>query len=396
MRLLTWTWLLIGIVVARGQPAAPRVTSAEAHLKQAEAYRSKGDSQRATGELRQALTLKPDLRDAHGMLGEILLAQDFAEEAVPHLERAGHFHSLAVGLMELNRLPEALHHLLALYLQTPEDPDLLFHLGEASGKLMQEAFDRLIRTYPDSPRTRELKSRRGPGPARDGLVEPAKLDGLLAGYVQHPSDPEALFRLGEESEKVMQEAFNTLLRLHPNSARAQELQARSYLGQQRGDLAEPLFRSALKLSPGLAGVHLALGRILSEARGDLDGAEREFRAEVRLHPGNAEAAWRLGSVLLKKAQTGEALAVLQQSDKLKPNMLETLLELGKAYMMANQLNQAEKVYKHMIEIDDTDELAAAAHLQLSQIYRRMGYPAEAEQHLKRVRELNSPKNPNAQ
>jgi tetratricopeptide (TPR) repeat protein len=149
----------------------------------------------------------------------------------------------------------------------------------------------------------------------------------------------------------------------------------------------------LKLSPGLAGVHLALGRILLEARGDLDGAEREFRAEVRLHPGNAEAAWRLGSVLLKKGQTGEALAELQQSDKLKPNMLETLLELGKAYMMANQLEQAEKVYKRMIEIEDTDELAAAAHLQLSQIYRKMGDPAEAEQHLKRVRELNSHEEP---
>jgi tetratricopeptide (TPR) repeat protein len=395
MRLPTLTWIVLGIAIARGQPPAPRVTSAETHFKQAEAYRSKGDSQRAIGELRQALALKPDLRDAHGMLGEILLAQDFAEEAVPHLERAGHLHSLAVGLTELNRLPEALHHLLALYRQTPEDPDLLFHLGEASGKLMQEAFDRLIRTYPDSPRTRELKARRGPGLARDSLVEPANLDRLLAEYVQQPSDPEALFRLGEESENVMQEAFNTLLKLHPNSARAQEFQARSYLGQQRGDLAEPLFRGALKLSPGLAGVHLALGRILLETRGDLDGAEREFRAEVRLHPGNAEAAWRLGSVLLKKAQAGEALAVLQQSDKLKPNMLETLLELGKAYTMANQLEQAEKIYRRMIEIEDTDELAAAAHLQLSQIYRKMGDPGEAEHHLKRVRELNSSKNHNA-
>ena len=186
------------------------------------------------------------------------------------------------------------------------------------------------------------------------------------------------------------------LRLHPNSARAREFQARSYLGQQRGDLAEPLFRSALKLSPGLAGVHVALGRILLEVRGDLDGAEREFRAEVRLHPGNAEAAWRLGAVLLKKGQTAEALAELQESDQLKPNMLETLLELGKAYMMANRLEKAEKVYKRMIEIEDTDELAAAAHLQLSQIYRKMGNSAEAEQHLKRVRELNSSKNPHAQ
>ena len=133
-----------------------------------------------------------------------------------------------------------------------------------------------------------------------------------------------------------------------------------------------------------------------DVRGDLDGAEGEFRAEVRLRPGDAEAAWRLGLVLLKKGQTKEGLAELQQSDKLKPNMLETLLELGKAYVMDNQLERATNVFSRLIEIDDRDELAAAAHLQLSQIYRRLGNPAEADQHLKRVRELNSPNKPNIQ
>jgi Flp pilus assembly protein TadD len=77
-------------------------------------------------------------------------------------------------------------------------------------------------------------------------------------------------------------------------------------------------------------------------------------------------------------------------------MLETLLELGKAYVMDNQLERATNVFSRLIEIDDRDELAAAAHLQLSQIYRRLGNPAEADQHLKRVRELNSPNKPNIQ
>jgi tetratricopeptide (TPR) repeat protein len=392
MRLPAWTLVMIAIVSAQAPPAI----TAEAHLKQAAAYRNKGDSQRAVAELRQALALKPDLQDAHGMWGEILLSQGFAQEAVPHLERAGHVHSLAVGLIELNRLPEALHQLVALYRRQSNDPELLFHLGEASGELMQETFDRLIRTHPDSPHARELRARSGPGQARSSLVAPEKLDELLTEYVQHPGDPEALFQLGEASQRVMQGAFDALLRLHPNSARALEFQARSYLGQSRSDVAEPLFRSALNLNPGLPGVHLALGRILSEERGNLDEGEQEFRAEVRLRPGDSQAAWRLGAVLLKKGQTAEALAELQRSDKLKPNMLETLLELGKAYLMENQLEEAEKVYRHMIDIEDADELAAAAHWQLSQIYRKMDKPAEAEQHLKRVSELNSPKKPNVQ
>jgi tetratricopeptide (TPR) repeat protein len=387
---------VLGTVTVEAQTTAPPSATAEAHLSRAAAYQKKSDSQGAVAELKEALILKPDLPAAHGMLGEILLAQGFAEQALPHLDRAGHVQSLAVALMELNRLPDAYHQLVPLYRLRPQDPELLFRLGEISGKLMQEAFDRLIRRHPDSPRARELRARNGPEPTGGGPVEPEKLDELLALHIQNPENPEILFKVGDVSEKIMRQAFTALLRQHPNSARALEFRAQTYMGQQRGDLAEPLFRSALKLNPGLAGAHLALGRIFLEVRGDLDGAEREFRAEVRLRPGDAEATWRHGLVLLKKGQTKEALAELQQSDKLKPNMLETLLELGKAYVMDNQLEQAANVYRHMIEIDDRDELAAAAHLQLSQIYRRMGNAAEADQHLKRVRELNSPTKPNIQ
>ena len=117
-------------------------------------------------------------------------------------------------------------------------------------------------------------------------------------------------------------------------------------------------------------------------------AEQEFRAEAQLRPGSAEAAWRLGSVLLKKGQNKEALADLQRSDQLQPNMLDTLLDLGKAYLMENQIESAEKAFRRVIRIDDEGEIAAAAHLQLSQICRRLDRAEEADQHLKRFRELS--------
>jgi tetratricopeptide (TPR) repeat protein len=292
----------------------------------------------------------------------------------------------ALALVEANRLPEALHKLLALYSARPNDPEVLFDLGESCGKLMQQAFNRLLRQHPDSSRAQELRARAAPSDP----AEVNSLETLLAQFEEHPDDPEVLFELGNGSRRLMQLAFNRLMTFHPDSARAHELQARTLLGQGRGALAEPEFRKALNKDPSLPRIHLALGRILLEERGDLDGAEREFRAEVRLRPGDAEAAWRLGSVLLKKGQGKEALIELQQSDKLKPDMLETLLDLGKAYSAANQLSQAETTYQRIIAIDDKDELAAAAHLQLSQICRKLGKAAEAEQHLKRFRELNPP------
>ena len=376
MGLLAWT----SIVLQLATPAPP-VDSAQAHLRLAVVCRQNRDYPRAISELRQALKIRPDLRDAHGILGEILLAQGFAQEALPHLETAGNVYSQALALLEVNRLPEALGKLLAVSAARPDDPEVLFHLGEGCGNLMQQAFNRLQRLHPESPQARDLRSGNHPGLALE-------LDKLLAEYTQRADDPEVLFRLGQASANLMQQAFSRLVRLYPQSPRTAELQARNHLGQGRGDLAEPLFRDALRKNPDLPGIHLALGRILLEARGDLDGAEKEFRAEQRLRPGDAEAAWRLGSILVKKGQSNPALTELERADRLKPDMIETLMDLGKAYSAEGRVDEAAKSFRRIIAIEDTDELAAAAHLQLSQICRKLGRIAEADQHLKRFRELN--------
>lgn len=218
---------------------------------------------------------------------------------------------------------------------------------------------------------------------------PEAVNKLLDLNRRRPDDPAVLFALGEASAKLMQQAYSRLMRMHPDSPQAMELQARNYMARGRVDLAEPLFRKALDRDPNLPGVHLDLGRILQEQRGDMDGADREYREEVRVQPENAEAAWRLGSLLLKKGDAKEALPFLQRSDKLNPNMLDTLLDLGKAYVSMNQVEQAAQAFHRITEIDDSNELAAAAHFQLSQIYRKQGKTAEADQELKRFRELSN-------
>ncbi len=298
--------------------------SATSHLKQAQAYRQKGDIQNAIAQLREALALEPALRDAHGLLGELLLAQGFAREALPHLEAAGDPYLEGLALLQLQRLPEAVGKLLVADARRPDDPEVMFHLAEACGALMQRAYTRILRAHPDSPR-------------------------------------------------------------------ALELQARNFLAQGRGDQAEAMFRQALNVKPDLPGIHMELGKILQEQRGDLNGAEAEFRAEARLRPGSSEAAWRLGSVLLKKGEPREALAELRRSDQLRPDMLDTLLDLGKAYLMENQIEPAEKAFRRILALDDSGEIAGAAHLQLSQICRKLGRAEEAEQHLKRFRELSNAK-----
>ena len=72
-------------------------------------------------------------------------------------------------------------------------------------------------------------------------------------------------------------------------------------------------------------------------------------------------------------------------------MVETLYDLGKASALENHPDAAEKAWLAVIRLGDTSELAASAHLQLSQLYRKQGKLAEADGHLQRYREMEKSK-----
>ena len=314
-------WLMVQMC---GAQAEDSVAQLQKHLKLARQFEQKRDYASAVAELRRALELQPDLVEAHGMIGQALLALGYSAEAIPHLERSPKLDLLGMALAEERRTGPAIEKLLAALEAKPNDPDLLFYLGQASRVLLQGSFDRLMRTDPNSPR-------------------------------------------------------------------AHQLMAETHLAQRQVEAAEREYRKALEIRPSLRGIHLALGRLKMNA-GNLDEAEKEFRAETTLSPGDGEAAWRLGSVLLQKGRTVDALTELERSDKLRPRMIETLFDLAKAYHLENKMAEAENAWLGVIALDDTGELAASSHFQLSQLYRRRGNAAEADRHLRSFQKLQ-PKAP---
>jgi tetratricopeptide (TPR) repeat protein len=215
---------------------------------------------------------------------------------------------------------------------------------------------------------------------------PEAIEKLVAALEQKPDDPDVLYYLGKVSAQLLQRSFDRLIRAQPDSPRTHQIMAETYTAQRQVDAAEREYRKTLELNPGTRGVHMALGLLRLNA-GKLDAAEKEFRAETLVSPGDGEAAWRLGSLLLKLGRTGDALAELQRSDRLRPRMIETLFDLGKAYSTENDAAEAEKAWLAIISIDDQGDLAAAAHLQLAQLYRRQGNPTDADLHFRRFQEL---------
>jgi Flp pilus assembly protein TadD len=133
---------------------------------------------------------------------------------------------------------------------------------------------------------------------------------------------------------------------------------------------------------------LELGEVYAGAF-QWEKAEKEFRAQVRLQPGNAEAAYRLGTALLEQGNAHEARAELIRADKLMPDMPETLYSLGKAASLEGDTAAAEKNWTKLLTIEKESPLAAQAHFGLAGLYRKQGKTAAAQHEMQEFQKLQT-------
>jgi predicted Zn-dependent protease len=279
------------------------------------------DAATSGASLHRALDLNPDLPGAHAMLGAALLAQGYAQDAIPHLQQGLADDLLGVALLEADRARDAVDHLEAALGKRPGDPDLLYYLAQAHDRLAKQVFEQLRQSSPDSPRT-------------------------------HQALGEVLAAAGKTAE------------------------------------AEQHFRAALGARADLRDVHYALGELYLES-GDYQKAEPEFRAEARLSPGSAAAAYKLGLVLANLGHTVEAIVELRRADALQPGVPETLIELGKALNASGDASSAEQLLKGALSKLQPGALAASAHFQLANIYRKLERMADADREMKAFQQLRA-------
>src|SRR2546425_12910350 len=180
----------------------------------------------------------------------------------------------------------------------------------------------------------------------------------------------------------------SLLSAYPDSARAHQAMGENYFVLRQMPQAEKEYSEALRQRPDIPGLQLELGLVYAGAA-QWSKAEEAFRAETRRQPGNAEAAYRLGAVLLQQGNAHEARAELERSDKLRPDMPETLYSLGKAASLDADLALAEKSWTRVIELEKETSLAAQAHFGLAALFRKQGKTAKAEHEMQEFQKLQN-------
>jgi tetratricopeptide (TPR) repeat protein len=130
-------------------------TFADGFVGLGQTYMEKHDFASAVTPLKRALEVDPDLAPAHQLLGYALLAQGYAAQAIPHLQKVQDKTGLGIAEIQTGQLPEAVANLQAALAERPNDQDLLYYLGRASGLLSKQSIDTLLAAYPDSARAHQ-------------------------------------------------------------------------------------------------------------------------------------------------------------------------------------------------------------------------------------------------
>lgn len=237
-----------------------------------QAYMEQHDFAAALDPLKRALGLDPNLAPAHQLLGYALLAQGYAAEAIPHLERVHEQSALGIAQVETGQFAEAITNLQAALQKRPNDPDLLYYLGRASGLLSKQSIDTLLAAYPDSARA-----------------------------YQSMAENYFVLRQMAEAEKQYEQA----LQRRPDTPNLHLELGQVYAMTSRWPQAEEQFRAESKLQPGNAEAAYRLGDALLQ-----EGKTREARLELqrsnKLQPQMPETLYALGKAALLESDAPAA------------------------------------------------------------------------------------------
>jgi tetratricopeptide (TPR) repeat protein len=293
---------------------------ADGFISLGQAYMENGDYGSAIPPLKHALEINSDSIPAHQLLGYALLSQGYAGEAIPHLQRAPDKTALGIAQIQAGQLPEAVTNLQASLAARPNDPDLLYYLGRASGLLAKQSVDTLLAAYPDSARAHQAMAENYFVLRRMQDAEKEYQEALRL----RPALPEAHLALGEVYAGAFQwpkaeEEFRIQAKLQPGNAEAAYRLGDALLEQGKAHEARAELLRADRLLPDMPETLYSLGKAAS-LEGDAPAAEKAWTKLLSIEKQSALAAqahFGLAGIYRKQGKTAEATREMQEFEKLQ-------------------------------------------------------------------------------
>ncbi len=293
---------------------------ADAFVNLGAAYMEKHDYGAAIAPLKRALEMSPDLAVAHQYLGYALLAQGYAADAIPHLQRVGAMDALGIAQIETGQFNEAVANFSAALSKRPNDPDLQYYLGHASGLLSKISIDTLLATHPDSARAHQALAEnyfvlRQMPQAEKEYLEALRLRPDLPGL--HLELGQVYANSGQWPKAETE--FRAEAKLRSGSAEAAYRLGAALLQQGKSHDALVELKRANELKPEMPETLYSLGKAAS-LDGDNATAEQSWLKVVELEKDTSLAAqshFGLAGLYRKQGKTAQAQHEMQEFQKLQ-------------------------------------------------------------------------------
>jgi len=324
----------------------PRIVQLYAGAKAAE---QSGDMAGAISKYKSILEVAPRLGPAYNNLGALYLKQHEYPQAIATLKQGLKVYPtmysasvlLGIAYYEAGEYTEARQPLEAAIRKNPKDNNAELYLAKDLVKL------------------------RNFGLAAAHLQELAK---------REPKDQEIWYMLGNVYIQLSEEALAKVDAIDPNSVLSHQIRGDIMSSMKNFDGALVEYKKAVDIAPNQTGTHYKLGNAYWQLD-DWADATAQFQAELTNDPGNCDAQWKLGNILLEQhLRPEEALDDINRALQTCPYLMEARPDRATALIRLNRYEEAVPDLQMAIKTDPEDP---RLHFMLAQAYRGLGRTAEA-------------------
>jgi len=188
-----------------------------------------------------------------------------------------------------------------------------------------------------------------------------------------PRDPEVLYLSVHTYSDLSSRAAADLATTAPKSAQGHELHAESLETNGKWDEAAKEYRLVLQQNPRLPGIHFRIGRLLlskaNPSAAEAEEAKKEMQAELEIDPSNAGAEYVLGEIAKQNQQWDEAIQHFSHAAKLDAAFGDAFVGWGGSLVSVKKFSDAIPPLETAVKLQSGNP---AAHYMLAIAYARSG------------------------
>lgn len=196
-----------------------------------------------------------------------------------------------------------------------------------------------------------------------------------------------LYLLGREPEA--EKSLLAALEADPKHTASRYALARIYYQQSRFPEAVSLFRQIIEQEPDNYRAHDNLALCYSSLRQDSDAIKHFLKALDIVHKAHPEydtVYANAANFFLDREQYDKAFQLGAEAAKRNPSSARNFFLTGKALVKLDKQDLSVRWFKQAADLDPT---YTEPHYWLAQVYRKLGQNEEADQELKKFKELNA-------